>query len=78
MMFSFVVGGNINRYKDFRGQSGGIYQFLKSAHSLTQQFHFWTLAHRKNVHRSTQDMQTKDVHWGLFCNSEHLETSVNE
>lgn len=23
-------------------------------------------------------MQTKAVHWGLFCNSENLETSANE
>ena len=30
------------------------------------------------MHRSAQSMQTKDAHWGLFCNSENLETSANE
>ena len=79
MMFSFYVGGTINRYNDFGRQSGAYISFLNLQtqwpHNST--FGLYPIAGER-MHRSTQDMQTKDVHWGLFYNSENLETSVNE
>lgn len=79
MMFSFYVGGTINRYNDFRRQSGAYISFLnlQTQWPRNSTFGLYPIAGER-MHRSTQGMQTKDVHWGLFWNSENLETSVNE
>ena len=79
MMFSFYVGGAINRCNNFRRQSGAYISFLNMQTQWPRNSTFGLYPiEGERMHRSTQDMQTKDVHWGLFCNSENLETSANE